>query len=376
MEQTTLKVAFTGGATGGHIYPNLAVAAALHKRTNVELSYFGHPEKLEYQLLTNEEVKDDRAVPYQEYLNFVSIRGKALPRGKDLLKFIPWLFSLLREVNIAKKELKTLGIQVVFGTGGYIAVPVFMAAQQLGIPYIIHNLDAHLGLANRMFLRKAKFITLAFPIKDLLGGDIARLIGNPISAKFFAAKKTKNKDLNILVTGGSQGADSINNTIAEMLSELKKHSGPKKINIKHVTGKANYEKYISAVPEYHGDFLDYEVIAYTHQMPELCHWADLAICRSGAMTIAEMAAARVVPVFIPLPWAANDHQTLNAKYLVDAGAAYSLRQDDPKLAQKLMQIIKDGINEPSKLSAMQEKLKPFANESAAEELVELIVSAV
>jgi UDP-N-acetylglucosamine--N-acetylmuramyl-(pentapeptide) pyrophosphoryl-undecaprenol N-acetylglucosamine transferase len=127
MKLTPLKVAFTGGATGGHIYPNLAVAATLHKRTNVELSYFGHPEKLEYQLLTNDEVRDDKGVPYAKYLKFVAIRARPLPRGKDLLKFIPWLFSLLREVNIAKKELKSRGIQVVFGTGGYIAVPVFMA---------------------------------------------------------------------------------------------------------------------------------------------------------------------------------------------------------------------------------------------------------
>jgi UDP-N-acetylglucosamine--N-acetylmuramyl-(pentapeptide) pyrophosphoryl-undecaprenol N-acetylglucosamine transferase len=233
-----------------------------------------------------------------------------------------------------------------------------------------------LGLANRVFLRKAKFISLAFPIKGLVNSSSrVRLVGNPIAAKFFAAKNSKASELNILVTGGSQGADFINNLVAKILPELNRVVVNTKLHIKHITGKANYEKYLNAVPEHHGEFIDYEVIAYTHEMPELCHWADLAICRSGAMTIAEMAAAKVVPVFIPLPWAANDHQTLNAKYLVDAGAAYSLRQEDPELQTKLMQIIKDSIEVPSKLTSMQERLGAFANPKAAEELVELIVAA-
>ncbi len=383
-----LKVAFTGGATGGHIYPNLAVAAALRElKPELDLYYFGHPDKLEADLLANSQVKDDKGVSYSSYIEFVPVSGQPLPSARDPFKFIPWSLHFMQETARAKSEMKSRAINVVFGTGGYIAGPVFKAAQELGIPYILHNLDAHLGLANKMFLNHAAYISLAFPIKGLSAnsGKI-RVIGNPVSSKFFmprAAERLTNtgmRELHILVTGGSQGAQAINDLMGGLLESLKFLTGESlKLKIKHITGKANYESYAleylgGQVHKYEELYFHYELMPYAHNMPELCHWADLAICRSGAMTIAEMAASGAVPLFLPLPSAANDHQNKNAKFLVDSGAALSFDQKDILIEERVLNALKQLIAEPDLLSKMRDNLKPFANREAARELAKLILS--
>jgi len=388
--ESLLRVAFTGGATGGHIYPNLAVAAALRElKPDTKLYYYGRPDKLEAELLKNPELKDDKGLSYGSYIEFVPVNGKSLPSGANPLKYISWSLEFMAEVVRVKRELESREINVVFGTGGYVAGPVFTAAQQLAIPYIIHNLDAHLGLANKVFLDKAKYIGLAFPLAGI-DQKRSRLIGNPVSSKFFmprASERLTNtgmREIHILITGGSQGAEAINDLIGTMLLDLKQLTGETlKLQIKHVTGKANYEKFIlnhldGQAHRYEELFFHYEVIPYAHNMPELCNWADIAICRSGAMTIAEMAAAQVVPIFLPLPWAANDHQTKNASYLVKAGAAYSFNQRELGLGgteTALREALMDLITKPEHLATMRASLKSFANPNAARQLAELIVMA-
>ncbi len=385
-----LNVAFTGGATGGHIYPNLAVAAALRQlESSARFYYFGRPDKLEAELLNNSQVKDETGTSYSNYIEFVAVYGRSLPAGHNPLKYLSWSLDFMKEVSRVKSELKARKINVVFGTGGYVAGPVFTAAQQLGIPYIIHNLDAHLGLANKVFLDKAKYIGLAFPLAGL-NNERVRLIGNPVSAKFFKAKPSDRqsnigmREIHLLITGGSQGAEAVNDLIGMMLLDLKQLTGDSlKLQIKHVTGKANYEKYIldhldGQAHKYEELFFHYEVIPYAHNMPELCNWADIAICRSGAMTIAEMAAAQVVPIFLPLPWAANDHQTKNANHLVQAGAAYSFNQKQLGLAATeaaLGEALMTLITKPAELAAKRERLKAFANPEAAKQLAELIIAS-
>lgn len=382
------RVAFTGGATGGHIYPNLAVAAALREiKPELDLYYFGHPEKLEADLLVNPQVKDDKGISYSSYIEFVPVSGQPLPSARDPFKFIPWSLHFMQETARAKSELKQRAVNVVFGTGGYIAGPVFKAAQELKILYILHNLDAHLGLANKMFLNDATYISLAFPISGLSenSGKI-RVIGNPVSSKFFmphSAERLTNtgmRELHILVTGGSQGAQAINDLIGGLLESLKYLTGESlKLKIKHITGKANYESYAleylgGQVHKYEELYFHYELMPYAHNMPELCNWADLAICRSGAMTIAEMAASGTVPLFLPLPTAANDHQNKNAKFLVDKGAALSFDQKDLLVEDLVLNALKQLIAEPDLLPKMRANLKPFANRDAARQLAELILS--
>ncbi len=369
------RVALTGGGTGGHIYPCLAVAEEL-KAQNVELCYIGHAQKLEAQLLTQSNLKDAEEIPYSSYIKFLPIETDPVVNKLNPFKALAWLWKFYQAFTLSKKYLHENKIEMVFGTGGYVAAPVFAAAIALKIPYIIHNLDAHIGLANRVFINDAQALTTAFP--DLAAkpknGQVI-VTGNPISKKFLnsvSSSKTRNDEgtLHLLVTGGSQGAESINNAIGNLLAELNKLD----IEVVHVTGTKTYQSFIDKYLE--GDpskYPFYRIYDYVHNMPQLCSWADLTVCRSGAMTIAEMSASGVVPVFVPLPWAAHDHQTLNAKALVDAGAAISLNQNEENFEELLFFTVKGFVNDRNLLEEFRTSLKTFGKNDAAIEIAKLIL---
>lgn len=401
-----MKIAFTGGGTGGHIYPNLAVAEFLrYVATEPQLTksfdyaamlrdpeffYLGHPDKLEADLLTSPELCDQHGTAYKQYIEFVPVKSSPLP-GKNFLAYPSWTLEFFQAYQAAKECLQANAIDVVFGTGAYVAAPVFLAAKTLKCPYVIHNLDAHIGKTNQIFLRDAEYLTLGFPATTKINKTNSRIknTGNPVRSSFFktnspsVVKQGSSTELKILVTGGSQGAESINELIGLMLPLFKQLSEKIKIRVKHVTGKAPFKNYVmqyldSNPTKYQDLYFQYEVMPYSNQMDELCLWADMAVCRAGAMTIAEMSASEVVPVFIPLPWAANDHQNKNAKSLVEAKAAFVLDQDllgargmEAELTAILNQIISGEI----KLDEMAYKVKAFANADAARHISETIMKA-
>lgn len=377
------KIALTGGGTGGHIYPCLALAEAiLEQKPSTKLFYLGHEAKLEAELLNKDELKDAEGKAYSSYVKFLGLIAYPLPRSKNPFELLQFVWRFWGSVQKASAHLKEKKIDAVFGTGGYVAAPVFAAAMLNKIPYIIHNLDAHMGLANMAFVKNAAVLTLGFPDLEYLKTKIKSgkvvVTGNPVSFKFlqnlesskFEARRNSKK-LNLLITGGSQGAESINEAIGNLLPRLSENN---KINIIHVTGSKLYQDYINKYLE--GDvakYSNYKVVAYTHQMPKLCALADIAICRSGAMTIAEMAASSVVPIFIPLPWAAHDHQTLNAKSLVDGQAAIMIRQDETNFEERLYASIEKLVEDRELLEFMQTKLAVFAKPDAAQELAKLVI---
>ncbi|MDA0772384.1 MAG: UDP-N-acetylglucosamine--N-acetylmuramyl-(pentapeptide) pyrophosphoryl-undecaprenol N-acetylglucosamine transferase [Cyanobacteria bacterium] len=375
------KIALTGGGTGGHIYPCLALAEAiLEQKPSTKLFYLGHEAKLEAELLNKDELKDAEGRAYSSYIKFLGLIAYPLPRSKNPFKLLQFVWRFWGSVQKASAHLKENKIDAVFGTGGYVAAPVFAAAMLNKIPYIIHNLDAHMGLANMAFVKNAAVLTLGFPDLEYLKTKVKSgkvvVTGNPVSFKFLREgigrrEKEEGKRFNILITGGSQGAESINDAIGNLLPRLSEN---KKINIIHVTGSKLYQEYLEKFLD--GDsarFTNYKVIPYTHQMPQLCSSADIAICRSGAMTIAEMAASSVVPIFIPLPWAAHDHQTLNAKSLVDAGAALMLDQDQADFDNALYASIVKLIEDTELLEFMQGRLGAFAKPEAAGQLAKLVL---
>lgn len=375
------KIALTGGGTGGHIYPCLALAEAiLEQKPSTKLFYLGHEAKLEAELLNKDELKDAEGKAYSSYIKFLGLIAYPLPRSKNPFKLLQFVWRFWGSVQKASAHLKENKIDAVFGTGGYVAAPVFAAAMLNKIPYIIHNLDAHMGLANMAFVKNAAVLTLGFPDLEYLKTKVKSgkvvVTGNPVSFKFLREgigrrEKEEGKRFNILITGGSQGAESINDAIGNLLPRLSEN---KKINIIHVTGSKLYQEYLEKFLD--GDsarFTNYKVIPYTHQMPQLCSSADIAICRSGAMTIAEMAASSVVPIFIPLPWAAHDHQTLNAKSLVDAGAALMLDQDQADFDNALYASIVKLIEDTELLEFMQGRLGAFAKPEAAGQLAKLVL---
>ncbi|MBT6843089.1 MAG: UDP-N-acetylglucosamine--N-acetylmuramyl-(pentapeptide) pyrophosphoryl-undecaprenol N-acetylglucosamine transferase [Candidatus Melainabacteria bacterium] len=375
------KIALTGGGTGGHIYPCLALAEAiLEQKPATKLFYIGHEAKLEAELLNKDELKDAQGKAYSSYIKFLGLVAYPLPRSKNPFDYLKFAWRFWDSVQKASAHLKENKIDAVFGTGGYVAAPAFAAAILNKIPYIIHNLDAHMGLANLTFVKDAAVLTLGFPdlkyLKSKVKSGKVVVSGNPISMKFSKEgignrERGEGKRFNILITGGSQGAESINEAIGRLLPRLSENN---KINVIHVAGSKLYQEYVEKFLD--GDlakYANYKVVAYTHQMPQLCAHADIAICRSGAMTIAEMAASGVVPIFIPLPWAAHDHQTLNAKSLVDAEAALMLKQDEPDFDEHLYASIEKLVEDIERLELMQTKLALFAKPGAAGQLAKLVL---
>lgn len=404
------NIAFTGGGTGGHIYPCFAVIEELiSQNPSQKVYYIGNSNKLEAQLLTEDKVKDYREIPFKDYVKFLPIQAEPLIKSLNPITIIAWFMRFQKQINLAKKQLQENKISVVFGTGGYVSGPVFAACKALKIPYIIHNLDAFIGIANSVFVKNAYALTLGLESKQKIKPKTGKVIitGNPVSKKFLSAviasshttlatgsakqsstnigsksdwiatssvfttfrRTPRNDEYTLLITGGSQGAEAINNAIGEILPELTKLN----IQITHITGTKTYDDFLKKFLDSNPNkYSNYKVIAYTHEMPELCSQADLTVCRAGAMTIAEMSLTGVVPIFVPLPWAAHDHQNLNAATMVNAGAAISLDQSDKNFSEKLLKTIEDLVSNTHKLNSMQEKLKNFAKADAAAEIVELI----
>lgn len=396
MSNQSSNIVLTGGGTGGHIYPCLAVAEAIREENpEAKLYYIGNDNKLEAELLTKDKLKDSQNQLFSSYIKFLGIRSYPLVNKVNPLSFFLWLYRFYRARRQAIKHLRENHINIVFGTGGYVAAPVFAAAIALKIPYIIHNLDAHIGLANRMFIADAYALTSAFDhsaVKPKNGQMI--VTGNPISKKFLEQSEwiatsltqpaasaawlfvPRNDDgsgsINLLITGGSQGAEAINNAIGKILPKLIKIP---QINIVHITGTKPYETYIAKYLNGNINlYSNYKILAYTHEMPELCAWADLTVCRSGAMTIAEMSASGVVPIFVPLPWAAHDHQTLNARALVDAGAAISLNQNEENFEEQLFFTIQKFVDDRKLLSEFRTNLQAFGKNDAARIIANLITT--
>ena len=156
------KIAFTGGGTGGHIYPNLAIIEDFHQQyPEHEIFYLGHPDKLEAQILENPEAKDFQDQAYNSYIQFIGVESSPPPSFKQMI-FQPWtLFSWLKAHKKATEKafraLQNLDISLVYSTGAYVSVPFLSASSKLKIPYIVHNLDAYVGLANKLFALSAKY---------------------------------------------------------------------------------------------------------------------------------------------------------------------------------------------------------------------------
>lgn len=374
------KIAFTGGGTGGHIYPNLAIIEDFHQQyPEHEIFYLGHPDKLEAQILENPEAKDFQDQAYNSYIQFIGVESSPPPSFKQMI-FQPWtLFSWLKAHKKATEKafraLQNLDISLVYSTGAYVSVPFLSASSKLKIPYIVHNLDAYVGLANKLFALSAKYFCYSYEIKSWLPKKNHLVAtGNPISRKFsdrLKKQKSNKGQLNILITGGSQGAKAINETIGESLQEL----CALPINIIHVTGKNNFVDFKKQFAHFE-DFKNYQLLDYSFSMPELCSWADIAICRSGAMTIAEMIASEVVCIFIPLANSAHDHQNANAAAIARENAAISLKQDDADLGKKIISKLKAFCEDPALLGQYKEKLSMIKQANARQKIIDLIVKSI
>ncbi len=337
------RIVIMAGGTGGHVFPALAVARELIEK-GWQVSWLGTQKGLEGRVIPEQGIEID----------WLSVAGV---RGKGWLSKITAVLLLIKACIQALKILRQRKPDVVLGMGGFVAGPGGLMAKLLGIPLIIHEQNRVPGTTNRLLARMANQVLEAFPgsFDKKLN---AKFTGNPLRKQFIASAghREAHQGINILVVGGSQGAQILNEVVPEALAALRIDE---MVQIKHQTGAAMQDQVEN---RYKALGVNAEVKAFIEDMVSAYQWADLVICRSGAMTVSEVAAAGVPAIFIPLPSAIDDHQTANARYLTDAGAGLMLMQKDlnaATLVEHITKVLKQ-------LDVMSKTAKEYARLDATE----------
>lgn len=305
---STRTLLIMAGGTGGHIMPGLAVAHEMQQR-GWRVVWLGHPERMEGRLVPK------HGIPL-EPLRFSGVRGKGI---SALLK-LP--FALASACRQASKALGRVRPDVVLGMGGYVAFPGGLMTRVRRIPLVVHEQNAMAGTANRLLARMARKVLTGFP--GALPG--ALMVGNPVRQELLALPPSEERyagrrgPLRVLVVGGSLGAQVLNEVVPAAMALLPEDMRP---TVVHQAGVQHIE---SLAERYAQAGVQAQCHAFIDDMAAQMGEADLLICRAGAMTVAETAAAGVAALFIPLPHAIDDHQTANARYLSDCNGAWLQKQ--------------------------------------------------
>lgn len=356
---STERLIVTGGGTGGHVYPGLAVIDALKViNPKVEVHWVGSPEGMENQIVPKHNIP----------LHQVAV-GKLNMSGTGLGAKVKTLLGMPKALFSCYRLMKTLKPTVVLGVGGFVSGPVALVAAIMGIPTAIWEPNAHPGLSNRWLSPFVKRIFVVFEeaVPFLKGRKKIQRVGLPIRKDIEALthkqKNIENKKLNVLVFCGSQGARSVNTVLKKAFTEQKDAFSA--YNIRHQTGVHDFQDCKTA---YQGlDFV--EAYEYLHDMASHLDWADIVVCRSGTGSVFEVAACRKLAIFIPLPWAADDHQRKNAEALVKDDAAYMILQKD-LTGETLLSILEKIRNNPRLAMAMGQKAHRFYTPRAAETMAQ------
>jgi UDP-N-acetylglucosamine--N-acetylmuramyl-(pentapeptide) pyrophosphoryl-undecaprenol N-acetylglucosamine transferase len=327
-----LKVMIMAGGTGGHVFPALAVATELRERGH-DVQWLGTERGIEARLVP------ENNIPLH-CIDVVGLRGKGF---KALLK-AP--FGIFRAVRQAMAVLREQRPNVVLGLGGFASGPGGVAARLLRIPLVIHEQNAVAGTTNKMLAKIASRVMTAFPY-TLPRGECC---GNPVRAEISnllaPAERLIRADStpHLLVLGGSLGAVAINELIPEAMRRLPAEDRPK---IWHQTGR---DRALATSDVYSSFGIEAHVVPFIDDMAEAYGWADLVVCRAGALTVSELTAAGVAAIMVPYPYAIDDHQTRNADLLAAAHAGEVVQQRDLS---------------PEKLAVMLQKLLPNRDELIA-----------
>lgn len=319
------RVLIAAGGTGGHVFPALAVAHEL-RRQGWHAEWVGTDRGLE-----------SRVIP-QSGIALHVLRFSGL-RGKGLAAWLSLPLRLMRAFSDALSIVRRAQPGVVVAFGGYVTFPVGLAAKRLGLPLCVHEQNAVMGTANRWLARFAKPVMLSFP-GTRYAPRHAVITGNPVREDIsglagpesrYAARA--NSPLHLLVVGGSLGAQALNQALPNILGQAQ--SRGLKAEVWHQTGERDLAQVQAS---YQTAGLPAQCTAFIDDMAAAFAWADLVICRAGASTVCEVAAAGVAALFVPLPSAIDDHQTANARFLVDRQAAWLMPQaslGDPAIVQLL-----------------------------------------
>ena len=346
------NVLIMAGGTGGHVFPALACAHEFQSR-GYGVHWLGTPRGIE------NEVVPAAGLP----LHLIQVSGL---RGKGLISLLKAPFQLLRSLGQARRVLREVQPICVLGLGGYVTGPGGLAARLAGVPLIIHEQNAVAGTANRSLVPFAQRVCEAFP--ETFGNSAKRhTTGNPVRQELFVEtprQTLRGRRPRLLVLGGSLGAEPLNKLLPEALGRLAVELRPE---VFHQAGKQHAdvtrERYVAAG-------IEAEVAPFIKDMARAYAWADLVVCRAGALTVCELAAAGLPSFLVPLPHAIDDHQTHNAQYLAKEGAAVLLPQaktDAAALAAQLTEV----MMHPEKLEAMGATARRLARPDATRTVVDI-----
>lgn len=327
------SVVMMAGGTGGHVFPALAVAQHLQAQ-GVNIHWLGTKNGIEADI-----------VPQNGFaISYLEVQGV---RGQGLARLLLAPFKIILAILAAMRVLRTVKADCVIGLGGYVTGPGGVAARLLGKPLIIHEQNAVAGFTNKQLAHIATQVLQAFPAAfaasskvTTTGNPVRPVIANlPPPEQRYQARQAA---LQVLILGGSQGAVALNERVPEALALVAQQQ---LLVIRHQTGKKQVEL---TAQRYQQLGLNAEVQPFISDMAEAYGWADVVICRSGALTVSELAAAGVASVLIPYPHAVDDHQTANGRYLSEAGAAILCPQAQMS-AETLAETLKPLLSRPKLL---------------------------
>ncbi|MDO5713729.1 MAG: undecaprenyldiphospho-muramoylpentapeptide beta-N-acetylglucosaminyltransferase [Tissierellia bacterium] len=354
-----MRLIISGGGTGGHIYPALAIADEFMKQNpSGEVLYVGKEGGLEQELVK------------EAGYDFAPIHIQGLPRKVLNKKTIMSFYALLKGLRECEKIIKDFKPDIVVGTGGYVCAPILLKAQQKGIPTLIQEQNAYPGKTNRFLAKKAKAVALSFEEakKFLPDSDNIILTGNPVREEIFNSEENKAHDeepYHVLSFGGSGGQESTNQAILDIIKYQTFD-----FQLTHITGKVHYDKFMEELKDIPWpDQLT--ILPYSHEIPYLLSRTDLVIASSSAMTLAEISGKGLPSILIPKSYTAGNHQVYNARSYEDKKAAIVIYEEDLN-GQILLEKVNDLLNDFER----REKMGMASQELANPKAVELIVTAM
>ncbi|PRY66110.1 UDP-N-acetylglucosamine-N-acetylmuramylpentapeptide N-acetylglucosamine transferase [Vreelandella songnenensis] len=346
------RVLIMAGGTGGHVIPALSLARALNAQ-GVEVEWLGSPRGIENRLVPEAGIK----------LHTIAVSGL---RGNGAAGWLKAPVNLSRAVLQARRVIKRFKPQLVVGLGGFASGPGGLAAWLSRIPLVVHEQNAVAGLTNRVLSRLATRSYAAF-VEAF--GERAEVIGNPVREEIAAigdaprcAEELAGRPLRLLVVGGSLGAVALNERLPQAVAALPLEKRPE---IRHQAGKSRETQTLEGYSRYG---VPAEVTPFIDDMAAAYAWADLVVCRAGALTVAELAAAAKPSLLVPFPFAVDDHQRVNADVLVKAGAALCVVQS-ALTPERLTHYLSD-LLEPATLALMASRARQAAHLDATERLAE------
>lgn len=363
-----MKVILSGGGTGGHIYPALAIGEALKKRVeDVDILYVGKKDSMEEELAKKEGLK------------FAPVHIQGFPRKKINKESILTMMELLRGLHDAGQILREFKPDVVIGTGGYVCAPIVLKAQSKHIATVIQEQNAYPGKTNRLLAKRVDLIAYSFKEAEHFFPEHTKKLytGNPIRSSFQKVQREKalqtlgldDKKPLVLSFGGSGGQESTNDAILEIMEKHKELP----FHLVHITGKEHYDGFMDRMPEVDGD--SYTILDYSHQIPEFLAVAKLVVASSSAMTLAEISAMHLPSILIPKTYTAGNHQYHNAMSYKKADAAEVIEEKDLN-GDVLFNAMEDLLGNEEKSKVMGNHAYGLINPKGTEEIVDAILEVV